>query len=238
MTMPRACLVLFALALAAAPARAGDLVAVPVPVPATAVEFGISGASLTAFDGGTLSLRHQRSAHAAWRCGLSVAGSFRHINGHGTNDDAYSPPPGSGENRRNNLTVGGSLTRLTYPAPDAVIKPYFGFGVGGAWNEYLGESTTTNTDAAGTFVSQNYSSAHSWGPTYAAFALFGLEWVVNPRFALHAEYGQSVSYAPMHSEQTSRDITGEITTRRSDTFTDRLWAVDGRSVHAGLSVFY
>ena len=93
-------------------------------------------------------------------------------------------------------------------------------------------------EIAGGFVGQIYESAHSSGPTYTAFALFGLEWVLNPRFAVHAEYGQSVGYAPTHSEQTYRDIAGGITTRRSETFTERLWAVDARSARAGLSVFY
>jgi hypothetical protein len=238
MTMPRACLALFVLALAVAPARAGDLVAVPLPAPASAAEFGISGASLTTFDGATLSLRRQRSAHAAWRYGLSVTGSFWHSDGHGAGTDTNTLPRVSDDDRYNRLIMGASLTRLTYPAPDAVIKPYFGVGLGGAWNESLDERTSTSAEINGALINQDYSSYHTWGPTYAAFALFGLEWVLNPRFSVHAEYGQSVSYAPTHSEQRFRNVAGETVTRRTETFTNRQWTLDARSVHAGLSVFY
>lgn len=227
------------LALAAAfatPSLAQDATVHKLPSPAWAVEFGLANASLTSFDGATISLRQQKSAHAAWRYGLSVSAQTSNFEA----DRTASPSTGYArdENTRRTSDVSLSVTRLTFPAPDAVVRPWFGAGLELGWSTWREELSSTYYDANGAISSNRSSDDRQHGPTAGVVGLFGLEWSASDRFVIHAQYGQAVRYRRLDTEydETENYLSTHNTNHNEGPLSE--WTTNGVSTRAGVSVFW
>ena len=220
-----------ALVLLAPAAHAADAQTVQLPARGWGVEFGIQGASLTTFDGGTITLRHQTSEHASWRYAASFSGRVV-SGGRGL---PFGVPPFEQESDNDHVaSFAASLTRVTCLAPTSVIRPYLGLGGGAGWATQRREATFTTFDASGAVVTQIHQTDRFWGPQFQVFGVFGLEWPVTTQLALHAEYGEFVSYTREHSEQSSTGGSADF----SASSLTRSWSFGDRRVLAGVSVFF
>jgi hypothetical protein len=131
-----------------------------------------------------------------------------------------------------------NATRLTFPAPEAVMKPYFGIGPSLRYDFARTESATlvrntTNLNGVPYTVGTDSKTA-TWSAGLAARV--GLEWVVNSHFALHAEYGETARYGTGRNEQTYEN-TQYANPSRSTTFDVRTFSLAG-AARSGLSVFF
>lgn len=210
----------------------------PVKSPAWAYEFGISNATLTSFDGATLSLRRQVSPNAAWRLGLSLSMSSSKTDYDRTASNTTQYAKEHNEDGNSSATL--SLARLWFPAPESVVRPWYGVGLDFGWSSDRYERTTTYYDSGGANLNlqvQSYKN-RSRGPAFGASAMFGLEWNASERFAVHAQYGQSVSY---RRRQTDYDeiqtyYGSESRYHREGPTND--WSTSPNSARAGVSVFW
>ena len=154
-----------ALVLLAPAAHAADAQTVQLPARGWGVEFGIQGASLTTFDGGTITLRHQTSEHASWRYAASFSGNALSA-GRGL---PFGVPPFEQESDDDHRTsFAASLTRVTCLAPTSVIRPYLGLGGGAGWITQRREATFSTFDEA-----MELANAHGYGLSSAIYTTSG-----------------------------------------------------------------
>ncbi|MBI5170138.1 MAG: hypothetical protein HZA61_11660 [Candidatus Eisenbacteria bacterium] len=228
--------VLAALSLVAGPALAADPATHALPSPAWAVEFGIANASLTSFDGATISLRRQKSPHAAWRYGLSVSASTSKNDQERTASQSTQTSNDVLNTSSSNLAL--SVTRLTFPAPDAVVRPWFGAGLELGWSASKYERSTVYRDQNGGFDGSQGYEDRNHGPSAALMGLFGLEWNASDRFAIHAQYGQAVRYRRLFYEYDEHQVYtgGSSDYHREGPMSE--WSTYGVSARAGVSVFW
>lgn len=227
---------LFFTAALAAPSSAQDATVHKLPSPSWAVEFGIANASLSSFDGATISLRQQKSPHAAWRYGLSVSASTSRNDQDRTASQTTQTSTDLTKSSSSNFAL--SITRLTLPAPDAVVRPWFGVGLELGWSASKYERSTVYRDENGAFDGSQGYGDRNHGPSAALLGLFGLEWSASDRFAFHAQYGQAVRYRRLFSEYDEHQV---YTGSRSDYHREgpmNEWSTYGVSARAGVSVFW
>ena len=229
-----ACL-LFTAALAV-PSSAQDTTVHKLPSPAWAVEFGLANASLTSFDGATISLRQQKSPHAAWRYGLSVSANTSKYE----SDRSVTSTTliARDDNRDRASDVSLSVTRLTFPAPDAVVRPWFGAGLELGWTTMRDERSSTYYNTDGSISSARTIDDREHGPSAGVVGLFGLEWSASDRFAIHAQYGQAVRYRRLDNTYDETEIYGTTDTRYHREGPLNEWSTSGVSARAGVSVFW
>ena len=228
----------FAALAIAAPALADDAAAPSLPVPGRAFEFAIQGSSLGPFDGATVSYRRQTSAHRAWRFGLTIAANTDHRTGDGIDDSALDPRFETAS-QYDQSEYGASLTRLASATTTSAIHPYIGIGIEGGWRDARSDSQRRYLDAGGVVTDETRVSDHLWGPWGGAFLLVGAEWVVSPRIAVHAEYGEGAQYSAGKYESTWYSFfSGTPAQNRNEAGDDKKWTIAGRGAHAGVSVFY
>lgn len=227
--------VLLALALPAI-ARADNASIHTLPSPAWAVEFGLSNASLSSFDGATISLRQQKSPHVAWRYGLSVSANRGHQEA--TRTGSSSTDRGVDENTTSNHSEILYVTRISIPHPDARIRPWYGasFELGWSGTHTLRESRSySNT---GTLLVEQVNEDRGRGPWVTFQALLGLEWSPAENFALHAQYGQGLRHRWFRNEGDSRQnyVTSQSFSHYEGP--SREFSLYGSGVRAGVSVFW
>ncbi|MFN8586657.1 MAG: hypothetical protein U0704_02560 [Candidatus Eisenbacteria bacterium] len=208
----------------------------PVKSPAWAFEFGLANATLTSFDGATISLRRQTSPGAAWRFGFSSSYSKSSNENDRNTVGSSLTAHDEDDNSTHNHTL--SVTRLWFPAPDAVVRPWYGLGLEGSWGGSHREHETVFRDAGTVTGTQSYSDDSS-GPGAGALALFGLEWNATERFVLHAQYGQALRWRRRnytYDERQTYSSTPDVVYHREGPVTE--WTFSGESARAGVSVFW
>lgn len=220
----------------AAPSSAQDATLHKLPSPAWAVEFGIANASLTSFDGATISLRQQKSAHAAWRYGLSVSASTSRHESDRTVSSSTVFARDDDKHRTSDVSL--SVTRLTFPAPDAVVRPWFGAGLELGWSSMREERSSIYYNTDGSISSARTYDDRQHGPSAGVVGLFGLEWSASERFAIHAQYGQAVRYRRLDSTYDETESYGTTDTRYHREGPTNEWSTSGVSARAGVSVFW
>ncbi|MBK7367053.1 MAG: hypothetical protein IPJ04_03850 [Candidatus Eisenbacteria bacterium] len=219
-----------------APASAQDATVHKLPSPAWAVEFGLANASLSSFDGAMISLRQQKSAHAAWRYGLSVSASTSN-----NDQDRTTSPSAQVSNDELKLSSSNlalSITRLTFPAPDAVVRPWFGAGLELGWSTSNYERNTTYYDQDGAFSGSQGFEDRNHGPSAALMGLFGLEWSASERFVIHAQYGQAIRYRRLQYEYDEHQVYVGASSDYHREGPMNEWSTYGVSARAGVSVFW
>lgn len=219
-----------------APASAQDATVHKLPSPAWAVEFGLANASLSSFDGAMISLRQQKSAHAAWRYGLSVSASTSKYESDRT--VSSSTVFARDDNKHRTSDVSLSVTRLTFPAPDAVVRPWFGAGLELGWSSMREERSSIYYNTDGSISSARTYDDRQHGPSAGVVGLFGLEWSASERFAIHAQYGQAVRYRRLDNEydETESYLSTDTFYHREGPTSE--WSTSGVSARAGVSVFW
>ena len=229
-----ACL-LFTAALAA-PSSAQDATVHKLPSPAWAVEFGLANASLTSFDGATISLRQQKSPHAAWRYGLSVSASTSKNEQDRTITSTTAYATDEIRNTSSNVTL--AITRLTFPSPTAIVRPWFGAGLELGWTSSNYERSTVSREQDGAIASTQDYLDRNHGPSVALQGLFGLEWSASDRFAIHAQYGQAVRYRRLQFQRDEHQIYPDTRNdiRREGPLDE--WTTYAVSARAGVCIFW
>lgn len=208
----------------------------PVRSPAWAFEFGLANATLTSFDGATLSLRRQMSPNAAWRLGLSLSvnSSKSDFDRSASNTTQYSKE--HNEDGASSATL--SVARLWFPAPESVVRPWYGVGLDFGWGSDHYERTTTYYEPGGVVTSVQSYRNESRGPSFGASAMFGLEWNASERFAVHAQYGQSVSYRRRQTDYDEIQNYNGSESRYHREGPTNDWSTSPNSARAGVSVFW
>ena len=210
-----------------------DIPSSPLRPHTLSLQFGFRGGTpLGTFVGNTISAKYQRSEHAAWRTGLSLDAAARQSD---QGDIGYSFDEQT--RRTRDLALAVELVRMTYPAPDAPIKPYFGLGPAIAFDRATEDITGYFYDRAsdGTLVKVPRASSdwiRTW--TLGLSGILGAEWIYRKRIGLHAEYSQNGFYRLIR-ERNSRVYLGTTTSYQ---LRKPSWETTSGSLRSGLSVYF
>jgi hypothetical protein len=194
--------------------------------PATdrALEFEITGGTLTDFDGGTISLRRQHGEHAVWRFGCDVSGvhSRSRVSGEGSSTLGTSET-----NSVDSYRLTAQLTRLTFPWPERRLRPWLGAALGGG----------TSHDGTGQ-ASESVSTSKARGiPVVYIAALAGLEYAITPHFAAHAQYAQGTQYSKERT-RSAYGGTSSVSGSGNDDLSTNRWQLYSTGARFGVAAFY
>ena len=199
-----------------------------------AMEFQINRTDVIGpFRGATIALKKQRSDHAAWRLGLTLdffAGTTDESDAASDTSFAASRTRNSHSDRQ---SIGVSFLRISYPAPEAAVKPYWGVGPSFRYARSAGHESDVNLGARYDPRPLRFTSrGHGWGAGIAGVA--GAQWFATPSISFLAEYGIAAEY--------SSSITAQHSTvggyRRDADYRSSGFSLNSTGVALGLSAYF
>ena len=132
----------------------------------------------------------------------------------------------------------GSPSLAPVPAPEAIVRPWYGLGIELGWVANNQKHDSRYRDGSGVVTATSGSEYTQLGPTAAVIGMFGLEWSPSKHFAIHAQYGQGVSYRHLRTESTDYYQSSSVDEHNTREGSNDEWSTYPASARAGVSVFY
>lgn len=168
---------------------------------------------LSSFSGTLISYKYQKTRSKAARIGVSINGLIE--------DGEFSDPTEETDNLDLRFNLGLSYTWMHYVNPDAEIKFYYGYGPG--VNIGYNKSELEDENRSSTIKRSRFG--------IAGIGYTGVEWFFSELMSIHAEYGASVRFIYIKSENNISNGPQRESTKKAVRF-------GGDGVRFGISVHF
>ncbi|MGH9195334.1 MAG: hypothetical protein ACRD1T_06305, partial [Acidimicrobiia bacterium] len=128
---------------------------------------------------------------------------------------------------------GAVIQLISYPRPDEAMKLYYGGGPSFRFARSKDESVR-RAFPPDSIVSFQNQDVRSWAVGLAG--ILGVEWFMNPRLSLLAEYGATLEYSSSSREARASNTISPVRFEFEDKV--RLLSISSNGVRFGLSAYF
>ena len=197
--------------------------------------------TLAPFQGAIVSAQYHYSVDNAWRGGVTVNGDVGSGTSLGVSFIADTSSGSSGNSHSSNsVGLGVWIQHIWYANPTGVVHFYVGIGPGISYSRgYSQQESYLISKSSGYWNKETFTmTSTTWG--YGVNGLAGVEWFASNWFALHAEYGASISYSvnSLETDLEHTDSSAGTNSGNKASQTNRGWSLSNAAVNLGMSVYF